>query len=143
MHEDCHQGKVVSEITNFIWVWAGLPLLQLDCSILWSTISLDRINWYVKIYYMGDIHQWNVACETINFAWVRPGVSLVQLDSRILWSSVSLKGINWYPFQVIVFLSFLFMHFHASFIKLSLGPFSYDLFTSYSNFLLQLRVYFY
>ena len=44
-----HQEKLVPETTTFVWVWLGEPHIQPDCSILWSSISLEGIK-YVSFF---------------------------------------------------------------------------------------------
>ena len=58
LHENKHQGKVVSETITFGWIWPIVPLVQSDCWILWSTLSLEGIYWCVL---HGDIYQGKVA----------------------------------------------------------------------------------
>ena len=45
LHADNHKGKVACETTSFGWVWPVVLLIQSDCRILWSSISLWRIKW--------------------------------------------------------------------------------------------------
>lgn len=45
LHGENHEGKVASKTTTFVWLWPGVPLVQLDSMILWLWISLERINW--------------------------------------------------------------------------------------------------
>ena len=44
---DNYQEKVASKTTTFDWVWPVVPLVQSDSMILWSSISLEGINWYL------------------------------------------------------------------------------------------------
>ena len=44
-HGDNHQEKVASETSTFGWVLRVVPLVQSDCMIRWSSISLERIKW--------------------------------------------------------------------------------------------------
>ena len=45
--KDNHQWKVSSETTTFGWIWSGVSLVQSDCRIPWSPLSLDKIDWYL------------------------------------------------------------------------------------------------
>ena len=45
LHGDNHQRKVACEATSSGWVWPVEPLIQSDCRILWSSISVERIKW--------------------------------------------------------------------------------------------------
>ena len=35
---------------HFYWVWPGTPLVQSDCRILCSLVSLEGINWYQNVF---------------------------------------------------------------------------------------------
>ena len=52
VHGDNHQWKVESETTTLIGCgqWSVVPLIQSNCIILWSSISLEEINWYVRFF---------------------------------------------------------------------------------------------
>ena len=81
LHRDSHKRKLVSETTDFGWVWLVVLLVQLDCRVLWSTISLQEINWCLRFLHE-DIYQGKVACETTAFAWVRLGVCHIQYSQK-------------------------------------------------------------
>ena len=50
MHAVSHQGKVAFETTTFGCVWSDKLLVKLDCRILWPTISLKRIIWFLSFF---------------------------------------------------------------------------------------------
>ena len=52
LHRDNHKGKVESETTFFGWVWPVVPFIQGNFRIIWSSISLVRINWYFSFFYI-------------------------------------------------------------------------------------------
>ena len=88
-HGDNHQGKVWSETTTFGWVQPVVLLVQSDCRILWSSMSLEGIIWYL-CFLCGDNHQGKAGSETTAFGWVWPGVPFIELGCSIYRSSVSL-----------------------------------------------------
>ena len=45
-----HQKEVAPGTTTFGWVWAIVPLIQSDRSILSSLMSLERIKWYLSSF---------------------------------------------------------------------------------------------
>ena len=45
LHGSNHQGKLAIKTTTLGWAWPGLPLVQLDFRILWSSVSPEGINW--------------------------------------------------------------------------------------------------
>ena len=49
LHVD-KQRKAASETTTFDWVWSVVHLVQSDCRILWSSISLEGINRYLSFF---------------------------------------------------------------------------------------------
>ena len=51
---DIYQGKVASENVSFGWLWPGVPLVQSDCIILWSSVSLQ-----IMISYLSFLHEDN------------------------------------------------------------------------------------
>ena len=67
---------------------------QSDCGILWSSISLERINQYLRFFAWRYSREEKVASATMFFDWVQPVVSFVQSNDRILWSSISLERIG-------------------------------------------------
>ena len=72
LFKDNHPAKVECKTTTFRWVWPGMCLVQSDCRILWSTITLEGINsWYHRFLYE-DIHQGKLTCETTTFWLVQP-----------------------------------------------------------------------
>ena len=57
LHWDNHHVKVGFKTTTLGWVWPGAPLGQSDFRILWLSISLKWINWYlcltiVNLFYL-------------------------------------------------------------------------------------------
>ena len=48
MHPVSYQGKVAFETTTFDCVWSDKLLVKLDYRILWPTISLKRIIWFLS-----------------------------------------------------------------------------------------------
>ena len=50
MHAVSHQGKVAFETTTFGCVWSDKLLVKLDYRILWPTISLKRIIWFLSFF---------------------------------------------------------------------------------------------
>ena len=90
-----NQGKVASETITFGWLKPAVPLVKSDCRILWSSIYLERIKWYLSFipcsYLSRDGSIWDYY-----FGWVQPVASLVQLDCRIILSSVSQERVDWY-----------------------------------------------
>ena len=106
MHAVSHQGKVAFESTTFGCVWSDKLLVQLDCRILWPTISLKRIIWLLSFLWSLSSRQGSTGdyCFWLSLArYVDP----VKLDCRIFWSSISLEGINLY-----LCLFFLFIYSH-------------------------------
>ena len=103
LHGNSHQRMLVSEtlISEFLsnyhvgWALPGVLLVQSNYRILWLTLSVEGINWYLRLFAWKYL-SWRYACETTTHGWVRPGVSLIQSDWRILWWSLSLEEINWY-----------------------------------------------
>ena len=63
-------------------MWPGVPLVQLDCKVLLSSISRERVNLLFTFLY-GDSHQRKVGSGTIVFGWVLQDVSFIQSDCRI------------------------------------------------------------
>ena len=129
LFKDNHPAKVECKTATFRWVWPGMRLVQSDCRILWSTITLEGINsWYRRFLYE-DIHQGKVTCETTTFWLVRPrcasGVVKIQwfLDHHYLWKE-SVDIFDW-PLLFIFLFYFCFL---AFLIKLVGDPFSYGLF---------------
>ena len=47
---DSYPGKIASETAFFGWVWPGALLIQSDRRILWLSMSLDGINWYLRFF---------------------------------------------------------------------------------------------
>ena len=47
---DSYPGKIASETAFFGWVWPGALLIQSDRRILWLSLSLDGINWYLRFF---------------------------------------------------------------------------------------------
>ena len=47
LHWDNHQEKATSESNSFGWVWSIVLLIQSDCRICWSSISVEKIRWYL------------------------------------------------------------------------------------------------
>ena len=47
---DSYPRKIASETTFFGWVWPGVLLIQSDRRILWLSMSLDGINWYLRFF---------------------------------------------------------------------------------------------
>ena len=50
MHGNDNQEKVPCETSTFGWMWPTVLLVHSDCRILWSTIYLEGINWYLRIF---------------------------------------------------------------------------------------------
>ena len=71
-------------------MWLVASLIQSDYRILWSLLSLERIQCYLSFLH-GVSHQVKVASETTTFDCVWPIVSFVESECSILWSSVSLR----------------------------------------------------
>ena len=123
MHAIRHQGKVASETSDFHWVRPVVSPILSDCSILRSSTPLVGINWYLRFF------AWRYSSREVAVGWVRPSLFHVQFDSRILSElSISLGEIHLYHLsdQCYFIVLFLFNYFHASFIKLSMGAFTYD-----------------
>ena len=68
MHRISNQWKLASETTTFGWMQPSVPLIQLNCSILWSTISEQPIN--IFDFLDGDNYQGKVASYITTFGWV-------------------------------------------------------------------------
>ena len=51
-------------------MWSVVALLQSDCMILWSSVSLGRIAHSLWFFVDGDIHQVKVTCERPSFGWM-------------------------------------------------------------------------
>ena len=140
MHEVSHQGKVASETSFFDWLWSVKLLVKLECRILWSSISLERINLYLCLAIA------ILSCHLLsNFT----GVHLVMNCWFCLISTLrcSISGQLCAPGQIgfhdslIINISgrsqfiplsghcyFVLLHyFLASFIQICRGSFSYDL----------------
>ena len=116
LHDDSHQVKVVaSGTTSFDRVWLVVLLLQTNCKIFLSPISLERIKSYLKIF-VWSCHEGKAASETTTFGWVQQVVPFVQdsliinteiptftnqmrrkADSSLLWGSIS-----WEPWVTII-----------------------------------------
>ena len=84
LHRGNHHGKLVFKTNALIWVWSGVPLSQLDSRILWSSISLEGISWYlcltiVNIFYLFPCILSNVL-----------GIHLVMTCFFLLWGLVFL-----------------------------------------------------
>ena len=47
---DIYPRKIASETTFFGWVWPGVLLIQSNRRILWLSMSLDGINWYLRFF---------------------------------------------------------------------------------------------
>ena len=113
MHAVSHQGKVTSETTTFGWMWSVKLLVKLDCRILWSSISLKKIIWYLSLLY-GVSHQGKVAPETIGFGWPWPVMCIWSnwisrfFDHQYLWK----KSIYTFVWPLLFCLSFLFISWH-------------------------------
>ena len=45
LHRESLQGTLISETTTFGWVWPGVPLVQLNCRIFRSAISVEGNKW--------------------------------------------------------------------------------------------------
>lgn len=113
LHEISNQGKVAPETTTFHWV---LPVVSV------SATSLGRINSYL---WHGNMQK-QVVSKTTTLGWMWPDMChwsnrIPRFDDhQYLWK-VSMDTFVW-P------LSFVFSYsFYSSLIKLSGGPFSYDL----------------
>ena len=76
MHGDKPQGKVAPETTAFGWVWTVVPLVQSDCRVLWSSMSIDISNIWHR-----DSHQRKVASKTITLGRVLPGVPSHEINN--------------------------------------------------------------
>ena len=50
LHVVSYQWKIASETTTFSWVWPVVSLIQSNCRILWSLLSLERTNWYHSFF---------------------------------------------------------------------------------------------
>ena len=50
MHALSHQRKVAFETTTFGCVWSDKLPVKLDCRILWLTISLKSIIWFLSFF---------------------------------------------------------------------------------------------
>ena len=127
MHGVSHQGNVTSKTSSFGWVWPGMPLVQTDCWILWSTISVERISWYLGWF------SWRYSLREGSM-WVH---HLWLVEARLASSPIKIQDsliVNISRRNQFIRLSdhchfiFLFIYSLASFMELSWGPFSYDLF---------------
>ena len=45
-----HQGNLATGATSFGWLWLLVSLIQTDCRIPWSSISLEEINWCLRFF---------------------------------------------------------------------------------------------
>ena len=85
----------------------------MDCRILWSSISLKKIIWYLSLSY-GVSHQGKVAPETIGFGWPWPVMGIWSnwisgfYDHQYLWK----KLIYTFVWPLLFCLSFLFISWH-------------------------------
>ena len=97
-------------------MWSVVALLQSDCMILWSSVSLGRIAHSLWFFVDGDSHQVKVTCERPSFGWMWLVVCAFEpLDCKVLWSSISVERIKWY-----LFLYFFFFFFVVFFVFLLL-----------------------
>ena len=98
----------------WLCVWSVKLLVKLDCRILWSTISLKRIIWFLSFF-----------------------MELVISDQICAPGQIGLQDflvINTPGRNQFIPLSFFFIYFFASFIKLCRSPFGYDVFTLHHSF---------
>ena len=63
-----HKGKVESGTTFFGAVWPVAPFIQVNCMIIWSSISLEGII-FIIVFLYGVIHQGKLALWTNTFWW--------------------------------------------------------------------------
>ena len=61
-------------VGKFLQVSGQNALLQSDCRIIWSSISLEAMHWYLW-YFIRRYSPKNVACKGTTFAWVCLGMS--------------------------------------------------------------------
>ena len=116
MHTVINQGKVAFETTSFGCVWSVMLLVELDCRIPWSTSSLERIISFLSFLWSYSSREGRDYCFSLSLASY---VHLVKLNCRIFWSSISLERWNLYLCLTIAILSFFFIYFLASFMKIS------------------------
>ena len=50
--EDSHQRAVTPENITFGWMWLVMPLVKSDCTILWWSISWEKVIWDLSIFCM-------------------------------------------------------------------------------------------
>ena len=84
-------------------MWSVVFLVQSDCRILWSSVSLGKIAHCLRFFVDGDSDQVKVVSERSSFGWVWLVVPLVQSDCKILWWSISVERIEWYFFLYLFF----------------------------------------
>lgn len=93
LHGENYQGQVASE-TNFWLDVARCASYQSDCWVLWSRISLEKIN---ILFFQNQYFIFKVGFETTAFVWVWIGVPHVQ--------STCMEAIKW-------FIDFLYGYIH-------------------------------
>ena len=94
LHYDSAKMPSPGEIWFFSCDKKYPELSQSECIILWSSIYLEGIKWFLD-FLCGDNHLRNVASETVTFGWMWPVLPLGQSDCRILWASISLEESNY------------------------------------------------
>ena len=77
LHGDNHQKKEGSESTFFAWVLPVIPAVQPDWWILWSSISLGRMNWYCRFFTWRNNHQRKEGSESPTYGLMLLVVPLV------------------------------------------------------------------
>ena len=90
-------------------MWSVVFLVQSDCRILWSSVSLGKIAHWLRFFVDGDSDQVKVACERSSFGRMWLVVPLIQSDRNILWSSISVERIKWYLLLCLFFAFLLFV----------------------------------
>lgn len=104
-----HQRNLVLGTTSFGWVWQVVSLIQSDCRILWSEISLERTNPYFwKLPLL-------IVCGQLCFWSNRiPGF----LDNQYLWIE-SIDTFVW-PFSFYIYFLFISLNLLSNLVQVHL-----------------------
>lgn len=80
---DNHKGNLALETTFWVLICSDVLLVQSDCRILKSSVSLERILDYPH----GVNHQEKIASDSATFLLIYSALPLVQSNCKILWST--------------------------------------------------------